>query len=433
MDSRRPSLLVFNPSRYPRGGWVTVPWGPIARETGFGQDALSLHQGDGAPLFHQVDQIDPADPSRDTLSFFLSKEIEPGDEHYQTHTGEVFIVGRPAGDRERRRAPEQTRDYELSNNQLDVRLHLSPESEDEKGYWYAGSARSVRLEKLRDVEDGEVVGPRREFLDFINIFYLDHDPEKRCMQLESIRVSQRVSQPDSRSGSYQHIYLHDQAYRLVSECYGPVRKTVTIASEPFYFGYSAPDAPEPVPLRCELYRVFSLYEDREYAVEELFIKATPPDNFIGAAAFNLFFEARYFTYMKLGQPQLLLYENVPDWFAMGDLASSLVYGFACDAHVSRAEHPDPSFPVSDNQWNSFSWTLSPCQTATCLHLFSKHQPRDFPSDPDPSHWLEALENQATRWFTGQAGHAWYEIIYKPLYARLAAPGEALSHGGEYAL
>ncbi|HJU56227.1 MAG TPA: hypothetical protein VJ715_16715 [Pyrinomonadaceae bacterium] len=424
MDSRRPSLLVFNPSRYSRGGWVTVPWGPIAKETGFGQDDLLLYQDSGTPLFYQVDQIDPSDPSHDTLSFFLSRQIDPGDEHYQTHTGEVFIEGRPSSNQARRQAPAQVRDYELSNNRLDVRLNLSPESEDKKGYWYAGSARSVRLEKLRDVEDGQAVGPRREFLDFINFFYLDHDPEKRCMQLESIRISQL----DRRFRGYQHRYLHDQPYRLVSECYGPVRRTVTIASEPFYFSYSAPPAPEAIPLRCELYRVFSLYEDREYVVEELFIKATPPDNFTGAADFNLLFEARYFTYLKIGQPQLFLNESVPDWFAIGDPDGPLVYGFACDVHVSRAEHPDPKFPVSDNRWNSFSWILPPSKTATCLHLFSKHQPTDFPSDSDPLTWLEELANQATQWFTHQAGHAWYEIIYKPLYAELAAGRSSLPRG-----
>jgi hypothetical protein len=428
MDSHLPSLLVFNPSNYPRGGWVTVPWGPIAKTTGFGQDDLLLYQDANTPLFYQVDQIDPADPSRDTLSFFLSKPIEPGDEHYQKPTGRVFIKGQQSSHQERRRGPEQKRDYELSNRQLDVRLHLSPESEDNKGYWYAGSARSVRLEKLREVEDGQPVGERKEFLDYFNDFYLAHDPEKRCMQLESIRLSQL----DPRSGSYQHIYLHNQTYRLVSECSGPVRKSVTIASKPFYFNYSPAATFDAIPLRCELYRVFSLYEDREYVLEELFIKATPPDNFTRKADFNLFFEARYFTYMNLGQPHLCLCENVPDWFAMGDLDSSLVYGFACDAHVSRIAHPDPAFPDTDKQESSFSWNLHPCKAATCLHLFSQYEPTDFPSGSDTLGNFAELSNQTIQWFKSQSGHAWYEIVYKPLYARLAAQGEALSQGGEYA-
>jgi hypothetical protein len=419
------TLLVFNPSKYERGGWVTLPWAPIAKETGFGQNELVLYQDAGTPLFYQVDQIDPTDPSRDALSFFLSRPIKPGDEHYRKPTGKVFIQGKTSSDKERREPPEQKRDYELSNKQLDVRLHLTPESEDHKGYWYAGSARSIRLEKLRAVEDG--VGERKEFLDYFSDFYLSHDPQKRCVQLDSIRLSHL----DPRLKTYQQIYLHNQPYRLVSECGGPVRKCVTIASRPFYYNYSPPAAFGAIPLRCELYRVFSLYEDREYVLEELFVKVKPPETYTGDDDFNLFFEAHYFTYMTLGQPRLCQYESVPDWFAMGDLDSSLVYGFACDVHVSSIAHPDPTFPDLDVKENSFSWNLCPCKAATCLHLFSKFQPTSLPSGPNLLGNLGEMSKRTVQWFESQAGHAWYEIIYKPLYARLAAPGDDISQGGEY--
>ena len=418
-------LLVFNPSNYERGGWVTLPWEPIARETGFDSRDLLLYQDVGTPLPYQVDQIDPADPSRDTLSFFLSRPLNRGDEHYKDPKGVVFIKGKASGRKERAGPPEQSRDYEFSNMRMHVRLNLTPESEDGKGDWYSGSARSIRLEKLRDVLEDGSLSERKEFLDYFHrMFHLGHDSQKRAMQLDSIRLTHL----DPDSDAYQQINLYNLPYHLVSENSGPVRKCVTIASEPFYYNYSSPSDLKETQLQCELYRVFSLYEDREYVLEELFVKVKPPEGFSAGDDFNLFFEARYFTYMKMGSPRLCSYDYVPDWFAMGDLDSQLVYGFACDVHVRKIEHPDPSFPDYHNRENSFTWNLHPCKAATCLHLFSEFDPTSLPSGQNPLANLEMLSELAVKGFEYMAGHSWYEIIYKPLYARLAAPGEDFPQG-----
>ena len=66
---------VFNPSDYARGGPVTAPWQPIQRATGIGANAFQLLDGNGRGISAQIDRIDPADPSLDTLVFSLRNGV----------------------------------------------------------------------------------------------------------------------------------------------------------------------------------------------------------------------------------------------------------------------------------------------------------------------------------------------------------------------
>jgi hypothetical protein len=409
------TLQIYNPLPYPRGGYVTIPWQPIAKETGYSPNELKLYQDIGTPLYYQVDQIDPADPSRDTLSFFLSKSIDPGPENYSKHTGTVTIEGVKSREEKRNAPPEQVSNLELSNNQMDLRINLTPESEGGEGFWFAGSARSIRLEKL------SVFGSRMEYLDSYSEFSSGHDSEKRGFQLESIQLSHT----GSPSSVHQQIYLFNQPYRLVSECKGPVRTCVTIASRPFYYW---PPTDEP-PVKCELYRVFSLYEDRDYLFEEIFIDIKSDKNPGKTKDLELYFTACYFTYMRMEVPQVSWYEYVPDWFSITDCASLLGYGYATDVHVGSIARPHSPFHEDALKENTFSWKLHPCKAANCLHLFSafqkdclssfqaQHSFHDQLSDP-----LKQMAKHAIGCFESRAGKAWYEFIYKPLQARMAGQG-----------
>jgi hypothetical protein len=82
---------VFNPSDYPRGGPVTVPWQPIERATRIGADAFQLQDGEGRGISAQIDRIDPADPSLDTLVFSLPSKVAPGAEDYSQAGATVFL------------------------------------------------------------------------------------------------------------------------------------------------------------------------------------------------------------------------------------------------------------------------------------------------------------------------------------------------------
>lgn len=412
-------LLIFNPSRGPRGGYVTVAWRPIYERTGFDPASLRLYQEPGRPLIYQIDQVDPDDPSRDTLSFFLSSPAAAGSEHYTRATAEVSVEGEPGGAAERVGPPEQRRVVSLHNNRMDVDLNLPPEADGVEGGWYAGSLRSVRLEKLRRDKH------RLEYLDYPRAQWgmaEGHDPEKRCLQLESVELARADGDDGGGDGvAAERVSLFDRPYRLVSVCEGPVRKCVTIASPPFEYG-PAPGAP---PARCELLRVVSLYEDQENVFEELFLKVCAPGGGPADDVPDLRFRARYFTYMGLGEPVVCRYDNLPGWFAVGDLSHQLLFGFACDVNVDSVALPHPGFPEREEKTNTFSWDLRPCKEARCLHLFSRFSSADFPSGAGAYQGGagEELSRQLVYWFESQAGHAWYEQIYKPLVARLAEPGE----------
>ncbi len=395
-------LLIYNPSHYDRGGYVTIPWHPIAEKTGYAPDKLTLYQDPSTPLFYQIDQIDPANPSRDTLSFFLSQAVTSGPEDYSKPTGIVTIDGIKSRKKTRKTSPEQKPNIELHNTQMDLRLNLTPESEDGRGYWYAGSARSIRLENLLGY------GSRAEYLDSYTASFnreYGHDPEKRCLQLESIRISDS----DSESDLCQQIYLFNQYYRLVSECKGPVRHCITVASKPFYYSPRRSDGP---PLKCELFRIFSLYQDRDYLFEELFINTESDKEFGG------YFGARYFTYMRMDVPHLCSYESVPDWFSVTDRANLLGYGFATDVHVDSITSPHPGFPDEELKGNTFSWQLRPCKAANCLHLFSRFSQDCLPLNQIPREHFEQTTDLAIDCFKSRAGKAWYEVIYKPLRAEI---------------
>ncbi len=416
------SILIFNPSNYSRGGYVSLPWHEIHLATGYEPEDITLYQhpdnpkNPGDPLFFQVDQIDPADPSLDTLAFFLARPIDPSPEKSMIPSSTIYIAntGNKVKSKKPRTPPKQEKKVEISNDQLVMRLNLSPESENGTGFWYSGSATSVRFAKLKWVE----------FLDYNTAFFSPaegHDPEKRCAQLESIQLSHPSATPEP----YLKVNLFNQPYRLVSECDGHVRKCVTIASTPFFYNYWIKSKSQSIPLKCELYRIFSLYKGRDYIIEELFIKAKPVKKQVGVKPTELYFTARYFTYMDMGAEHISRDDNVPDWFTIVNLDSPYYgYGFATDAHTTPVLHPHPEYADVENKKKTFSWKLDPSKGGRCLHLFSKYQPTNIPGPGQTDlEYLDQQSNEAKRWFEKQAGHAWYEVLYAPIYARYSvAPG-----------
>jgi hypothetical protein len=415
-------LLIYNPSKDPRGGVITVPWQPIAAATGYSPDGLKLTQDDDTELkYYQVDQIDPDNPAHDRLSFFLGKPLAPGPENYSRSSGFVTIEGIKGEKQRNEPVSEYKKSIELCNMQLDARFNLTPES-DGKGLWYAGSVTSVRLEKCK--EDGH----RVEYLDYptAQAEWLsrdrEHDPEKRCMQLENIEIAH----PNMEKGPFQRVYLFNQPYRVVSECSGTVRKCLAVASKPFYYNYGTPLAGSTAPLECELMRIFSLYEDRDFILEELFINVKPPDEPVATKHLDLHFIVRYFTYICMDDPYLVRRESIPDWFSIADLLLQ-GYGFATDVHVVQVELPHSTYHDQHNRANAFSFTLGPATAANCLHLFSRF---DTQSDP-PMEASESMRDNprklqihAAEWCEKRIGQHWYEYIYRPLRAQSAEKGEA---------
>lgn len=393
-------LPVFNPSHYERQGYVAVPWQLIHEQIKIAPEELAVRDSSGFQLPAQVDRIDPDDPSRDSLVFSCVRAIPPGPEDYSAPSafvsidqdepelwqGETWLQvdhgpdGRETG-------------VKLVNNQLTVWLCLAPAPGNDKKNWYAGSATSVvSLHRDKEVLD-PFVAERA---------WTGHDPEKRCMQVDQLQLPC----PAWETMPCRQVTLFNKPYRLVAQSSGPVRASVTIASEPFDYSFRHLGTQKEHELVCQLYRVLSLYAGADFVIEELFVKGTPDETTTQKKAVNLVFAARFFTYMDLGPyPQIYQFPHIRDWFAVGSLQCPYPgYGFATNVHASPVVNPHPDFPDVSTAHRSFSWQLLPGNFARCLHLFKRDGKADFDS---------------------QIGRRWYEFIYKPLAAGLTSGGALL--------
>lgn len=386
-------LLLFNPSNYWRGGYVTTPWQPIFRKTKIAPEKLIVRDSSNTPLRAQVDRIDPADPTRDTLIFSLARAICPGADDYSAYSDFVTVeaeeppdAAEAASDLRVDILDDQGTGVKLINSRLNVWFNLTPSLEADNASWYAGAATSVQLDCKENLDAYRAIYSSPEF---------GHDPEKRCMQLDYIELSY----PSWNARLHQRIDLFNQRYSVIAKSVGPVRASVTVASAPFNHDYLDLFENKKRRLRCRLYRVISLYDHADYLMEELSVRGTWERPGHGAQATDLYFIARYFSYMDLGlEPHLFQHAHVPDWFAVGcDWAPYQGYGFATDVHASAVALPHPDFPTGDKD-KSFSWAVAPSKRATCLHLFKR------------------CESDGLETSTGQA---WYELIYKPLRARIS--------------
>ena len=383
-------LSVFNPSDYSRGGCVTVPWQPIHKQSKIKAEDIVILDSDGNSLAAQVDQVDPAVPSRDALVFVLTQPISPGPEDYSTPSDFVVIKsgviekGHQEGHElalgEHLGTDGQLRGITLRNSRMTAFFNLIPNIDYEWQTWYAGTLTSVLL-------DGQ------EILDLGD--WLCHDPEKRCMQVSQVELP---CPPWEKKPSFQ-VDLFNTRYRVVSRACGPVRVSITVSSEPFDYPFSDPITRVERHLTCELNRVISLDAGADYIVEELYIKGIPVEGKSTLPA-SLHFTARYFAYINMGQDaKVFQFPHVPDWFAIGTRGFTPYpgYGFATDMHATVVANPHPDFP-KEHPHRTFSWETLPGKSAKCLHLFMRGYPPGFDA---------------------RIGHHWYEFIYKPLKAEIA--------------
>jgi hypothetical protein len=392
-------LHVFNPSPFPRSGYATLDWEPLYGKFKIKPEHLVLLDAGGRQLKCQIDPIDRKTPWRAALTFLHEKLIDPMSDDYQTPSTSVFLTkGTPsyADDVDAPWVDVHKSYIVLHNRNLVVKFNLTPTLESDPRFdhaVFAGAATSVELHRL-------------EHLDCFSAFFgnkmLNHDPEKRCMQIDNIQLTN----PAWEEVPCEQISLYDRPYRVVDSSSGPVRACVTVASEPFYY---PPSDPRGRRVKCELYRVLSLYRDADYVLDELFITTRERD-------LQLHFTAQYFSYMNMGVPFIAHYEEVPDWFAIGCPYSPFQgYGFATDVHVQRIAHPHPSFPHVYQSNKTFSWQLFRASRSRSIHIFTRLDLRDL-----DSHDLDAVQYE----FTHHAGHSWYEHIFKPLVAQIPTEGEA---------
>jgi len=392
-------LNIRNPSSWPRRGYVAIPWQPIARRLDLASPHLDLRGPTGTSLAAQIDVVDPADRERDTLVILLDREVPPGSDDYSQVVAQVEIKGGPpaAAGLAPQTAPaigpehppaDPPRGFKLANGKLEIWFNLLADTGDPSRNWFAGCATSVV------VENGEMLDAFRQAL----FGWKGHDPEKRCLQIDRIRLP--LCAWDERP--HRDELMFNRPYTLLSQSAGPVRTSAAIASAPFSYRYRDPVTDKDHDLECRLHRIISVYRDSDYLMEELSVRGMPVTGGPGARPVKLRFAARYFAQMDMGlQPQLTRFWQVPDWFSVSCGWPPLQgYGFATDMHTTEFNNPPGDYYAADpgRRCRAFSWELGAGSTVNCLHLF-KHGGH------------EELSRHA--------GHAWYEHIYKPLRAELA--------------
>jgi hypothetical protein len=183
------------------------------------------------------------------------------------------------------------------------------------------------------------------------------------------------------------VSLLGQEYELVWSYSGPVRAVVGLKSRPLTIRYDGASffKPSHVDVRCNLYRVFSVYPKEACYVEELFV--------LTEDGISISFRPYYLSFVYFPEGVRISrarFEHISDYFAVWEYFASLYrgYGFAADSHVRELE----------TKGHEIVWRLGLSHHSTCVHFFIFHGVLHGPLDP--FHII------------GHSG--WYEKLYKPL-------------------
>jgi hypothetical protein len=354
---------------YPFGkqaGYRTLTF--FSANTASGDPEYREHDNDARFLLEQIQSRSPGPPvSPEVLNI----------EHY-TAPGEYQSIWDMQKD---------ITGVELSNGPhgLEVYFSLVPRPEKSSPYNYAGAALSIlHQHAAREFGAGEALAP-----------YTD-SPPKRWGQLTRLDFyplpwERRYYQTESLLGEPDR----EPRYTLVWSSTGPWRATVALKSEAIEVRYGGePFFDGTKIVTCYLYRIISMYPDKEYYTEQLIVR--PEWKGVGSRRrISLAFRAHFFS--SLGYPedhphQLARFESIPDYFAVWKswALQHRGYAFASDSHV-RTLQVTPS---------EISWRLQLGHEYRCVHIFPFHC---FPDGP-----LAQFH---------EVGHtAWYERLFKPLSA-----------------
>ena len=162
---------------------------------------------------------------------------------------------------------------------------------------------------------------------------------------------------------------------------------MTVRSEPFEVKFHGDGVvqPDPIPLTCRLYRVISLYPEKPFVNEDIFV--------LSEMGKPISFRPCYYAhacYPEGVESELKRFEHIPDYFVFWKHFAGHFrgLGFASDAHVR-------SLTVNGCE---VRWRLQLAHVQRCVHYFMFY---GYPTNPgDRFH---------------EIGHsAWYERVYKPL-------------------
>jgi len=326
---------------------------------------------DGKPVKCQIDRIDKNDTTKDVLIFIAEVKENPAI-YYISNTidkEEAIPFSKEKWDKDIWR-------FQLENDRIELEL--------ERGTAYknlAGSASNVLI-KGSDNKNSHSFG-------------------KIMMQLEGLRVS-RFNQ----SG-----YFPYTDYEYVSSGEGKIRTFLTLKQsiginfvEDFNFGQKRYYDK----CNCDIYRIISLFNGKDYIKEEIFIEAKNLENTANRTShylnnFKILFEfsPSFYTYVPTINEWMEARIDYPEgdkknrgWFAAGNEGKNIGFGFASNSIIRG------NVNVFENH---FRWTVSPTYHLKCLHQFIDKTNAQDEGKFDPGHVV---------------GSNWFDSIYKPLWSSL---------------
>lgn len=378
---------------YRRFGIASLPWSAVSPASGQRVTAAKVKLLDipGNRAYAQVDAIDPDDRSLDELTIYIAELIPGGgvDEGTQvcrlqldyTIDDVTYTPDDIEDHRKKRRASEEiTKSYFLhfpEQGHIGAYVYLPAEPYG----WQGGAITSVQLDwgEILDAPAAEKAAAE------------GHDAEKR-LQLDRVSIA---NPPWAARPSVEKL-LYKEPWTFVAAGSGPVRAWVNIRSPKFGFDYEGEDGNK-TKYDCYAYRVISAFRNADYLIEDLYVKGVRPN---GKAPVRLNFAAHYFLKMCFGDARCIgQVPLIPDWFSIAtNEAPRPGFGFASTVPTVRIDHPPSDYPNRAGEKSAFGWHLGYGYSVRCLHLFRRWRyPQEMMDD---------------------TGRTWFELIYKPLKARL---------------
>jgi len=391
-------LLIHNPSDRPRRGYVTLPLSALGERGDWLQPGRVIARCGGESIQCQVER--GAVPELGTLLLAIDPPVPPGGDDDSVASAEVVLepaadaVAPSEGPAAQLWAGDHVRvaDSEAAEGPFLVpaadlprvtRVHLASGSlhldfalgDPQTKPGLAGAALSVTVDA-------------REQLD-VSDDWEHHHPRKRCMQIDLVRVSRPGWEPQPEAVQQ----LSAGRYELVACSAGPIRASAVVASPAFSYAFTDPFTGAARELTSRLYRRIAIHAGESYIWEEAWLHARAPEG----SSVALFFQTRYVSYLEHQSPlRVIQYPDVHGWFAVASPLGG--YAFATDAAIGPVSTPHPGLYEGETDQATVAWLLGVCDRYRAVHL---------------------LARGSANWLGHEVGRAWYELIFRPLQARLA--------------
>jgi len=410
MTNGRWKINVANPSPYYRSDYVEVDLESLGIDSSLNDSSLRLFQHHDDSLKEipfQIDYVLGKDVHKRILTF-LAKRVPPRKDDYSeisatylleegepkqfsTPMGKMLLnvdyyydpIDLSLGDREEDGfnsewdADRSVYGVKLRNGLLEIYASLVPHPRLYTGFDYVGSVTSVLLQKAprnNPVNPDNMLSPYDEYLD------------KLWGQVTKLVIYP----PPWQMEWYYERALLETKYKLIYSNSGLMRAMVTLQSEPVTISFTGKPIfnQDEVEITCNLYRIISLYPEKPFYVEELFVLSE--NGYL--ISFRPYFLSRIHFPPSIFT-NLARMENMPDYFALWKHFHPQLYhgyGFASDSHVRQLE-------LSESE---IRWRLQLNFHHKTTHYFMFNDIWNIDGKQDLFHVI---------------GHfGWYERVYKPL-------------------